>query len=143
MAQAATAIEQRQPVEAVIERADALEGPDPAHHLDGGGSGGEDDEVGEVMAQVFGYGEWDPAAPHAGLGQGGAGVGGDQNGVWHWRVGSNCYLANSSAIPAAGGDLSDSHGCDQAMPQLWDWQGHIWGMGLVLVGLLTDRQGAE
>ena len=54
MAQAATAIEQRQPVEAVIERADALKGPDPAHHLDGGGSGGKDDEVGEVLAQVFG-----------------------------------------------------------------------------------------
>jgi hypothetical protein len=27
--------------------------PDPAHHLDGGGSGGKDDEVGEVLAQVF------------------------------------------------------------------------------------------
>jgi hypothetical protein len=53
MAQAATAIEQRQPLEAVIECADALEGPDPAHHLDGGGSGGKDDEVGEVLAQVF------------------------------------------------------------------------------------------
>jgi hypothetical protein len=33
MAQAATAIEQWQPVEAIIERADALEGPDPAHCL--------------------------------------------------------------------------------------------------------------
>jgi hypothetical protein len=54
MAQAATAIEQRQPVEAAIERADALEGPDPADHLDGGGSGGKDDEVREVLAQVFG-----------------------------------------------------------------------------------------
>jgi hypothetical protein len=53
MAHAATAIEQRQPLEAVIERADALEGPDPAHHLDGGGSGGKDDEVGEVLAQVL------------------------------------------------------------------------------------------
>jgi hypothetical protein len=53
MAQAATAIEQRQPLEAAIERADALEGPDPAHHFDGGGSGGKDDEVGEVLAQVF------------------------------------------------------------------------------------------
>ena len=53
MAQTATAVEQRQPVEAVIERADALEGPDPAHHLDGGSSGGKDDEVGEVLAQVF------------------------------------------------------------------------------------------
>ena len=53
MAQTATAIEQRQPLEAVIERADALEGPDPAHHLDGGGSWGKDDEVGEVLAQVF------------------------------------------------------------------------------------------
>ena len=53
MAQAATAIEQRQPVEAIIERADALEGPDPAHHLDGSGSGGKNDEVGEVLAQVL------------------------------------------------------------------------------------------
>ena len=53
MTQAATAIEQRQPLEAAIKRADALEGPDPAHHLDGGGSGGKDDEVGEVLAQVF------------------------------------------------------------------------------------------
>jgi hypothetical protein len=53
MAQAATAIEQRQPLEAAIERADALEGPDPAHHLDGAGSGGKDDEVGEVLAQVL------------------------------------------------------------------------------------------
>ena len=40
-------------IKAAIERADALEGPDPAHHLDGGGSGGKDDEVGEVLAQVF------------------------------------------------------------------------------------------
>jgi len=53
MAQAATAIEQRQPLEAAIESADALEGPDPAHHLDGGDSGGKDDEVGEVLAQGF------------------------------------------------------------------------------------------
>jgi hypothetical protein len=53
MAQAATAIEQRQPVEAVIERVDPLQGPDPADLLDGGGSWGEDDEVGEVLAQVF------------------------------------------------------------------------------------------
>jgi hypothetical protein len=53
MAQAATAIEQWQPLEAVIERVEALEGPDPAHHLDGGGSGGKDDEVGEVLAQVL------------------------------------------------------------------------------------------
>jgi hypothetical protein len=53
MAQTATAIEQRQPLEAVIKRADALEGPDPADHLDGGGSWGEDDEVGEVLAQVL------------------------------------------------------------------------------------------
>jgi hypothetical protein len=54
MAQTATAIEQRQPLEAVIERVDPLQGPDPAHHFDGGGSGGKDDEVGEVLAQVFG-----------------------------------------------------------------------------------------
>jgi hypothetical protein len=53
MAQTATAIEQQQPVEAIIERADALEGPDPAYHFDGGGSGGKNDEVGEVLAQVF------------------------------------------------------------------------------------------
>jgi hypothetical protein len=53
MAQAATAIEQRQPVEAVIERVDPLQGPDPADLLDGGGSGGKDDEVGEVLAQMF------------------------------------------------------------------------------------------
>ena len=53
MAQAATAIEQRQPVEAVIERVDPLQGPDPADLLDAGGSWGEDDEVGEVLAQVF------------------------------------------------------------------------------------------
>jgi hypothetical protein len=52
MAQAATAVEQWQPLEAVIERVDALEGPDPAHHLDGSGSGGKDDEVREVLAQV-------------------------------------------------------------------------------------------
>ena len=85
----------------------------------------------------------DPAAPHAGFGQGSAGVGGDQNGVGHWSVGSNCYLANSSAIRTARGDLSADHGCDQAMPQLWDWQGHIWGHHLVLVPLIADRQGAE
>ena len=53
MAQTATAIEQRQPLEAVIERVDPLQGPDPAHLLDGGGSWGEDDEVGEVLAQVL------------------------------------------------------------------------------------------
>jgi hypothetical protein len=53
MAQAATAIEQWQPLEAVIERVDPLQGPDPADLLDGGGSWGEDDEVGEVLAQVF------------------------------------------------------------------------------------------
>ena len=70
-------------------------------------------------------------------------MGGDQNGVRHWSVGSNCYLANSSAIRTARGDLSADHGCDQAMPPLWDWQGHIWGMGLVLAGLLVVGQGAE
>ena len=55
MAQAAPPVEQRQPLEAAIERADALESPDPADHLDGIGSWGEDDEVGEVLVvQVFG-----------------------------------------------------------------------------------------
>jgi len=54
MAQAAPPIEQRQPVEAVIERADPLQSPDPAHLLNGGGSWGEDDEVREVLVQVFG-----------------------------------------------------------------------------------------
>ena len=54
MAQTATAIEQRQPVEAAIERADPLQGPDPADLLDGGGTWGEDHEVGEVLVQVFG-----------------------------------------------------------------------------------------
>jgi hypothetical protein len=42
MAHAAPPIEQRQPVEAVIERADPLQGPDPADLLDGGGSGSID-----------------------------------------------------------------------------------------------------
>jgi hypothetical protein len=54
MAQAAPPIEQRQPVEAVIERADPLQSPDPAHLLNGGGSWGEDDEMREVLVQVFG-----------------------------------------------------------------------------------------
>ena len=96
----------------------------PADLLDGSGSGGKDDEVGEVLAQVFRKSERDPAAPHAGLGQGSAGVGGDQNGVGHWSDGSNCYLANSSAIPAARGDLRADHSCDQLLPHLWQEQGN-------------------
>jgi hypothetical protein len=54
MAQAAPPIEQRQPVEAVIERADPLQSPDPAHLLNGGAGWGEDDEMREVLVQVFG-----------------------------------------------------------------------------------------